>query len=116
MPTRKPELVELTPTLLQHFHGEPYQAPIRGVAMVLDGTPIAAGGYADHGTAVQVFSYTTPEAKRYPILFIRASCLVMDWIDETEKPAFAFRDPAQPSAERFMSWLGFTQHGEVWRY
>ena len=116
MPTRKPELVKLTPALLQHFHKEDYAVPVKGIAMLLDGLPIAAGGYADHGKAVQVFSYTTPAAKRYPILFMRASCLVMEWVDDVGKPAFAFRDAEQPSAERFMSWLGFTQDGEVWRY
>jgi hypothetical protein len=112
---KKPKLVELTPEHIAKFSGE-YFVPITGIAMVLDGEPIAIGGYADHGDALQLFSYITDTAKRYPLLLCKACYLILDWVDASKKKAFAFRDEDHPNSENFLAHLGLEPDGEVWRY
>lgn len=109
----------MTDEHLKMFHGEP--SDVKGVAVVDGETPIAIGGFKDHGEFLEVFSNVTEEAMKYPGDVYRAALVVMEMVDATRKPAFAAQDPARPTAARFLSRLGFERFGEVegdilWRY
>ena len=112
---KKPKIVELTPEHLSHFRSEPYERPINGVAMVLD-DPIAIGGYVDHGEFLEIFSYTSEAASRFPRLFVDACCIILDRVDQTGKTAIAIQDPSHPTAEKLLTRFGLVKEGEYWRY
>ena len=93
---------------------------MKGVALMGE-IPLAIAGYADHGEALEVFSYVKDEAKGFPKDIYRGALLVMEWVDQTRKPAYAFRDRCQENSSKLLRRLGFEYLGmhqgeEVWRY
>lgn len=90
--------------------------PVRGVAMVLDGEPIAIGGYAVRDGFIEAFSQITDGAREYPRLIVEATYAVMAELSKESLPILADRDPKQLTSERYLRHFGFEPTGEFWRY
>ena len=94
--------------------GRPLPHTVRAVAVLdEDGALVGVGGVAYRGAALEVFSDVKPALKAHPMTLMRATKIVLSWID---RPAFATADPDEPTADSFLRRLGFEPKGEFYTW
>lgn len=90
--------------------------PIRGIA-AFDGDEILGFvGYSDWGEILEVFSSIGLAAKCYPVTMYKLANIVLDWVDEKGKPAFAYQSIEHDTSAALLTRLGFYRDGDIWRY
>lgn len=108
------EIVPATEELIAPFFTEEQMRArprLQGWVILEDGAPIALGGLAFHGPFVEVFSETTEAAKKHPVSIYRVARTMMRRVRELGRLTYATRNPDEPTAERLLNRLGFTDNG-----
>jgi hypothetical protein len=104
------------PADVVELHGDKSPLRIRGVTGTLDGRVVAIGGLTPHphlAGAYLAFVDTKDEAKAYPHHLHRGALQVLALARRLgATKVFASQDPNQPTAERWLTRLGFTFAGE----
>ena len=105
----KPYLRFLTRDDVFEFYGTGMPvAPILGFAMQGQDKVLAIGGVVDW-VVPYAFSITTDEARRHPDLIVKMAVGAREVLSSFDKPVFATADPNEPSAHRFMRYIGLKQ-------
>jgi hypothetical protein len=104
------EIVPATQELLSRYYGERPYPRIRGFVAIQDGEPIGVGGIAYRGEALEVFSDLKPEMKAHKKTLYKTARRIVEILRQKRLPAYACANPEEPTADRFLTRLGFEQN------
>lgn len=115
----RPELVPLTREIATAYYGQPPKHTMRGYAVLLNGRPVAVGGLTYRCGVLCAFSEMTDEFRSYRLSIARFARRVGSLFGGA--PGVAVANPEEPTAARFLEWLGFehaatSKEGEVYRW
>lgn len=116
------ELVPASSDQVRRFFGETPKQTVRAWAVMLDGEPVAIGGFAYSGDYIVMFSNLTPEIRRFPKSLLKAAKQIVREAAARHKGAvIAIADPSEPTAPNFLTHLGFlyvgsSPDGEVYQW
>jgi len=103
------EVVPATSDLWLEYFGDLPDSRVRAFVALLDGVPVGIAGIANRGTVLEVFSDIKPELRPYKLTIAKVARKIRGILQSTAKPAFAFASPDEPTADRFLRWIGFEQ-------
>ena len=101
------------------FFGHKPVHTMRGYAVVLDGKPVALGGIHYQCGVLCAFLEIKDELRPYKTTIARMALKIRDVFDGKEGMAVA--SPNEPTADRFLKWIGFEHigscaDGEVYKW
>lgn len=96
--------------------GELQSDTIRAVVCEDQGEILAIAGLR-YSKPIMCFSEIMPRLKRSPRMILRMARLVVGMIDNTRGDVYAMADPMEPTASRFLSYVGFEHvRGRVYKW
>ena len=102
------------------FYGEPSPYSLRACVALLDGKPVALGGYAYRAGLLYAFLELKEEMRTRRVSIARFTRRLVEIFDRG-MPGMAIAAPDEPTADRFLRWVGFEyvgacDDGEVYRW
>lgn len=111
------ELKAATRDLLQKFYGETQRKTVRAIVMVDGEEVLGVGGYYVQDSALVIFSEFKPEGFKHKKMIVRGTYELILAAHKTGLPIHCVPDPRIPTAERFLTQLGFEPLAEgVWEW
>lgn len=116
MKESKPTVVDLKRDHLVAWFGDDGNQPtVKGKAAILDDEVIGVGGLAHVAGHWFAFTDLKPEAKRYKVFLHRTVSRYLAGQRGRHKRIFASEDGKEPTAEKWLSRLGFKpEQSGVW--
>ncbi len=93
---------------LERFYPDGLPGTMRALVVEVDGDVAILGGIV-WSDPMQCISHVLPAGKRYPKLIWRIAKRLIGWMDEIRAPVYALADPEEPTAERLLERMGFTE-------
>lgn len=111
-----PVIVPLTHEHLVEWHGEEGRKPsVKGIAGYVDGKLVAVAGLFYLPGNVVAFCDLKDEARPHKTLIGLAGAVLIREAKQRHKRIIAMIDRSEPTAERWLTRLGFRQHeGDLW--
>lgn len=113
-----PEIVPLTHEHLADWYGsEGYLPTVKGIAGFVDGKLVAVAGFWITQGKVVAFCNLREEARPYRKTMHRVAVELIEAAKLRHKRILAVCDPAEPTAPRWLSRLGFQhEEGDTWSW
>lgn len=105
-----PEVRPATLADVLSFYGARPTTTVKAYVAELDGEVIGIGGIEYVGMTKVAFIWAKPELKAYPILMTKFARKIVN----ENSPVIALPDPEEPTADRFLTHLGFERQGEIY--
>jgi len=108
MESKKPNVRALTRNDLLAFYGEMFSESVRGLAVELDGEPVAVAGVI-HTNPLQAFSQIREPLRKYPKTIMKTARRLKSILNVYESPVYAFADKDEKNSVNFLKRVGFIQ-------
>lgn len=116
------EIVPASAAQIREFFGEKPKQTVRAWLVMIDGAPVALGGFAYSGDYIVMFSDLKPDIRRYRKSIVKAAKqIVREATSRHNGAVIALADPNEPTAPSFLTHLGFlyagsSPDGEVYQW
>lgn len=108
MESKKPNIRELRKTDILEFYSKPFPESVRGLAVELEGIPVAIAGVI-HTNPLQVFSSIKEPLRKYPITIMKTALRLKSILDKYDSPLYAFADEEEKNSVNFLKRVGFNE-------
>lgn len=108
MASEKPNIRALKKADLIAFYGEPLKYTVRGLAVELNGEPVAVAGVISTEPH-QAFSMIRDELRRSPKTIMKLGKMFKRILDSYDNAIYAYADENEKNSSNFLKHLGFEQ-------
>lgn len=108
MASESPKVRALKKDDILAFYDEPFQQTIRGIAVELEGEPVAVAGVIAT-TPMQAISKIDDKLRKFPKAIVKVGKEFADILNLYEAPIYAVADENEANSRNFLKHIGFIQ-------
>lgn len=106
MASKNPIVRALKKDDLKAFYDEPFAHTVRGLAVELNGEPVAVAGVIAT-TPYQAFSSIKDELRKFPKAIMKTGKKFKEILNSYESTVYAYADDEEKNSKNFLKHLGF---------